>query len=332
MNPPKKVLLITVRSDVGGGPKHVYDLAKNLTDVEVYIASPLSSPYGSLYTQLAHKHFQLNHRKFSLIKLFKLIIFCRRNNINKVHSHGRGAGIYSKIMGLLGFQIIHTFHGVHLPKSRKEQLIILFESLLSFTVRKFISVSKHESLLAYKLRLSKEENTVTIQNGIDIEEFSSIKPSITRNTLGTLTRLDPHKNNLELIKFVQSLDGYKLIIAGDGEEKEMLESYIQENSLQERIKLIGQASKPAEFLSSIDTFVSSSKGEGLPYAVLEAMAAKRIIVASKVSGHVDLLDKSNLYELGNFNSFKQALQSADNHFDMKNFDLKQMAQKVSKLY
>ena len=47
----ENVLLITLRSDVGGGPKHVYDLARGIDRKNISIAAPVSPPYGKKYKE-----------------------------------------------------------------------------------------------------------------------------------------------------------------------------------------------------------------------------------------------------------------------------------------
>lgn len=328
----KKVLLITVRSDTGGGPKHVYDLASNIQNTQIYIASPMTAPYGALYKKVASSHFEIEHRNFSFKKLISLIKFCKEKNIHTIHSHGRGAGIYSRLMSIFGFDIIHTFHGVHFPKSYKERFILFLERFLGLLTKSFISVSNEESCIALKLGLAKKEQISVIPNGIDLKRFSKFKSSKKNKVLGTLTRLDPHKNNLELINFIKKLNGYKLLIAGDGQQRKEIEKHIESEKLEDKVKLLGSVNNVPEFLSSIDTFVTASVGEGLPYAVLEAMAAKRRIVASRVSGHIDLLQEDNLYKLGDFESFKDKLLSAGSSFDMKDYDIQEMVKRISLFY
>ena len=87
----KKILLITVRADTGGGPKHVYDILKGLqNDFDFYLAAPPKEYYSESFQKLSKGYLPIAHRKFSLLTLFKIFLFCRKNHITTIHSHGFG--------------------------------------------------------------------------------------------------------------------------------------------------------------------------------------------------------------------------------------------------
>lgn len=327
----KKVLYITARSDFGGGPKHVHELVESIENVECYIVSPKTEPYYSIYKKIAKSHIEIAHRRFSIFKLAEILLFCKLNSISIIHSHGRGAGIYSRLLGLFGFKVVHTFHGVHKPKSMKENLVLFIESILKHVTDTFISVSETEKINALNLGLANRSNIVVINNGIDLSSINTKERNSTK-VLGTLTRFDPHKNNMELLSFLKGLGEYELIIGGDGEQKDEIQNFIRKNNLDDRVKLVGFVENKEEFFNRIDIFVSASLGEGLPYAILEAMAYKKKIVASDVTGHRDLLTTNDLYELGNFQSFKDKISRKRTSYDMSKFDINYMSKKIFETY
>ena len=97
----KKILLITVRADTGGGPKHVYDILEGLqNDFDFFIAAPDNERYSNDYKALAKEFLPIPHRKFSLTTLLEIYLFCRKHNIQIIHSHGFGAGLYSRLLGI----------------------------------------------------------------------------------------------------------------------------------------------------------------------------------------------------------------------------------------
>lgn len=304
-NLKKKVLYITVRSDFGGGSRHLCDLiigSKN--KYEVSVAAPSFGKFYSCFQKHSDCFLSIPYRRFSLISFFKLLIHIKAKDINIVHSHGRGAGIYSRLLGLFGVPVVHTFHGIHYGDSFFEKLKLLLEIPLSFLSKRTVCVSDQEFILLKKLNI--HHNCEVIYNGVDMK---NVEASVFDNerVIGSLTRLDPHKNNSELIKFMAHLEGYKLIIAGDGEEKEFLMDLVKKLKLEERVFFLGYCSNIEYFFDSIGIFASASKGEGLPYSVLEAMARGKKIIASRVDGHVQLLGEGNLYKLGDFSSFAEKL-------------------------
>lgn len=287
----KTVLLMSIRSDQGGGPRHVLDLAQHLKrrGHAVYVASPLDAPYGRYFAHDFNGHFLLPHRRFSLLAWLRLAKFIKQKNIQVVHSHGKGAGIYSRLLGLFGIPVVHTFHGLH-PKSLFARMLEFF---LSFLTLKLICVSSSELSKARKLGIPPAK-LIELPNGMDFTRFNQGNPP--SKVLGTLSRLDPHKGNLRLIQLMTSLpEEFTLRIAGDGEQREQLRNEISRLGLQNRVSLIGEVSDPVAFLQTISIYVSCSEGEGLPFAILEAVASQKPIVASNVTGHQDLLPKECLF-------------------------------------
>ncbi|CBW25294.1 putative glycosyltransferase [Halobacteriovorax marinus SJ] len=322
----KNILYISARSDTGGGPKHLYDLVTHIETSHVYIAAPLEEPYGKLFIKNSKGFLKLPHRKFQVNTFFKLLIFCKENNINTIHSHGRGAGIYSRLLSPFGFDVIHTFHGVHRPKNLKERIIIFIESILKFFTKKFISVSDSEMKNAINLNLANERDLVVIPNGINTSKFKNI-PLGPSNTIGTISRLDPHKNNLELVQFMEELPHLKLLIAGDGEEWEYLNSIAPKN-----VEFLGKIEDIPKFLERISIFVSASKGEGLPYSLLEAISSNRKVLVSNVTGHKDLLTQDYLYELGNKSSFLNKINNARSAQFQNKYEIKNCILETVKVY
>lgn len=306
MNKCLNILLITARSDVGGGPRHVKDLAKNLSNsFKVFIASPKDLPY---YIQFKDFPFvEIPHRKFSLIACLRLLFFCKKNDIRLIHSHGQGASIYSFFLSLWGYEIIHTFHGVHLPNSRIEKLKAYINRFIARQFKEFIFVSKSEMKHSQHLQPLESKEHNIIPNGVCPEEIKekTINKTDARKKfklpengiiLGILSRLDPHKNNENLISWCSRFpDNFFLAIAGEGESRKLIEQKIKSLNLQNKVFLLGEINDPEVFLSAIDLYISNSKGEGLPYSVLEAMALDIPVLLSRVSGHIDLVSEDNLF-------------------------------------
>ena len=114
-----KILLVTLRADWGGGPQHVDLLINNISEkFEIYVTCPNDKPYYEKWKNnpKVKDIFILPHRKFSFKKLIGLSNFVKNHNIEIIHSHGKGAGIYSRLLKLFNYnlKIIHTLHGFHI--------------------------------------------------------------------------------------------------------------------------------------------------------------------------------------------------------------------------
>ena len=120
--------------------------------------------------------------------------------------------------------------------------------------------------------------------------------------IGTLGRLSGEKNQALLIESARLLREQhpeafarmRLLIAGDGPERGMLESLIRRYTLDDAITLGGFMPREL-FFKRIDLFVLCSKIENLPLCILEAIAARRPVIATRVGGIPDLIqDDSGL--------------------------------------
>jgi glycosyltransferase involved in cell wall biosynthesis/peptidoglycan/xylan/chitin deacetylase (PgdA/CDA1 family) len=103
-----------------------------------------------------------------------------------------------------------------------------------------------------------------------------------------VARLHPIKDQLGLVASMQHLrqrcPDARLLIAGDGEMRAELEALIDSGGLADHVTLLGQRSDVPALLGASDVFVLSSRSEGLPGSILEAMAAAKPVVATRVGG------------------------------------------------
>ena len=119
------------------------------------------------------------------------------------------------------------------------------------------------------------EKSVVILNPVDDKFFNIIRENKVRNII-TFGRLEPQKNHILLIhafsKVADAFPNENLIIYGEGSLRKELEKEIKDNNLEGRVFLPGNTSNVEEKLSSAKLFVLSSDYEGLPNALMEAMA------------------------------------------------------------
>ncbi len=111
---------------------------------------------------------------------------------------------------------------------------------------------------------------------------------------------------------------FHLSIAGDGEERGMLETLTQELGLAENVEFLG--SRPRDFiaqelLSRTDIFVNPSLQEGLPTTVIEGLMASCVVVATDVGGTIEISKHDDLIiaEPGNVENLSQKIAFAIEH-------------------
>ncbi|MBA7847947.1 glycosyltransferase [Klebsiella sp. RHBSTW-00465] len=314
----KKVLFITSRTDMGGGPKHLLQLIENIDNenFEVYLACPTNKPFYQRYQEKVDSgnFFLLEHRVFNFKYLYKLHIFCKRNNILIIHSHGRCAGVFSRFLKLLCAKrlIIHTFHGLNIAEDKslktlvRNSVYIFTEKLFSLYTDNFIYVSKGEEAIAVSKGIVKniEKNNVII-NGVHIPETPPIKSPKSKSIMKfvVISRFDFQKNTELLIDVLKKMDEVfinvpeKIVfnILGEGEDLYKLKEVIRGMGKIE-VFLHGNVNDPYEFFDESDFVLNTSRWEGLPLSVIESMARGCIPILTDVVGNRDIVENSILMD------------------------------------
>ena len=135
-----------------------------------------------------------------------------------------------------------------------------------------------------------------IRSGIDVGRFAPAGNNAGADrvlTIGTLAVLQERKGHRFLLEAVAELKvrGVKpvCLLAGTGSERKELEEMAARLGLAEEVKFLGFVADTPAFLAGVDIFVLPSLAEGLGVAALEAMAAGKAVVASRVGGLTDVI-------------------------------------------
>jgi len=220
--------------------------------------------------------------------------FLREDKIDVLHCHGYKSNFY----GLLGSRnlipAVTTNHN-WLTSHWKLKLYCLFDSLWIRRFERIVAVSEEIKRDMMKYRVP-EEKIEVIDNGIDIKRFNRQIPienlirgfSIGENVtvVGTIGSLIPEKGHIFLLKAAKELlnvrKDFKFLFVGDGPLRKTLENEARNLGIERDVIFTGQRSDIPELLSMMDIFVLPSVKEGLPMVVLEAMASKKPIIATRV--------------------------------------------------
>ena len=324
--------MITVRSDIGGGPKHVYDLSRSISNnVKLSIASPVDEPFFKKFVSTCGKHIKIPHRRFSISIFLKLLKYCREESVDIVHSHGRGAGIYSRLLALFGIKAVHTFHGAHIEKNLIGSIKNKLDQFLSPLSSAYICVSNDEKRQVLSAGWAIDQQTTVIHNGVDQKQLNHDYSELTqkeallelglqhtsKKVWGTLARLNYQKGIDDLIKEVvenrSNYEDYLFLVAGNGEEKENYSNLIKNHGVT-NIVLVGEVSNPATFLRALDGYFSFARWEGFPISVIEALAVGLPCVIRDVIGHQDLTKVCKLFNKNFFETLEATSSSNDVEF------------------
>jgi len=228
----------------------------------------------------------------------------------------------------LKLKTVFTAHGwVFNPDNdlsllRKKFYILLHKIAARFQ-DKIINVSEYDRKLAIQCGIADQKKLVTVYNGIDhhkinfldkrtarkvlekiiasaaptkagIQNRSQFEPRMTDSDIwiGSVGRLVTEKNYEALVEAAALIANprIKFFIIGSGLQKKRIQSLIANRGLQNRFFVIENLSPAAPYLKAFDIFTLSSIKEGMPYTLLEAMAAELPIVTTRIGGMTEIID------------------------------------------
>ncbi len=363
-NDKKNILLLSLRADYGGGPEHIWQLVnKSSEKSNFFIACPKDKPYWSRYIGLLSiQHLcELPHRQFKLGALIKLIKFIHIHQIQLIHTHGKGAGIYGRLSSLVTkIPCIHTPHGIHVGSYGlfKKALYRLYENISAYKLKHIFFVSKSEQEQAKIIKLWASIPNTVINNGVNsIKHEQSIrwrkqlrkKLNVSDKTflIATLSRFDYPKNMYEAYEITKQCPNLVFIWIGDGEDKKILEEKSKNKGVH-NIIFTGFTDTPSKFLAASDVYLSTSRWEGMPLGVLEAMASGLPVIASDVAGNCDVVQEGVTgfrYPLGDTRKASgylnllskntklyNKLSNEALHIQKNEYSVQTMAQKIQTIY
>ena len=139
-------------------------------------------------------------------------------------------------------------------------------------------------------RYNFKKKIVVIPNWIDTDLFKPIKTKRKKNSIISIGRLVSQKDYTLLLKSIKHINnGYSVTLIGDGPEKKDLLSLAKKYNINLNIINKVDNRQIPEYLNSHELFISTSRYEGNPKAVLEAMSCAMPIVATNVIGNSDII-------------------------------------------
>lgn len=224
----------------------------------------------------------------------------------------------------LGTKVIYTAHGFHFYHGAPVKNWLLYYPVERFLARwtdVIITMNQEDEQAARKFPCPRIEYVPGV--GIDLKKFARHRPrDMVRAALGiapdttfilSVGELIARKNYDVAIDALSALDTrikFCFCIAGIGDKEPELRQHIADKGLDAKIKLLGFRSDIPDLLHAADLFFFPSLQEGLPVAVMEAMACGLPIVCSRIRGNTDLIDEGlggYLVEATDTAGFTQAL-------------------------
>lgn len=233
-----------------------------------------------------------------------------------------------------GLKVIYTAHGFHFYKGAPLKNWLLYypiEKLCAHWTDVLITINHEDYALAQK-KMKAQTVCYVPGVGIDTERFRTTvvnnnakraEIDVPNNALLLLSvgELNQNKNHETVIKALAQIKRKDVhyAIAGQGELKEYLEKMAAGLDIAEQVHLLGFRTDVAELYKTADVFVHPSYREGLPVAIMEAMASGLPVVCSKIRGNADLIDKNSgmLFDPKNTDAFLKAIELLLNDTKMR---------------
>ncbi len=229
----------------------------------------------------------------SMVRKIKKIL--KETNADVVHTH-RYCAQYAVPAAILA-GVKHRVHTIHNIAQKENGRLARKLNRFFFKHCHVIPVALSELIresIVKEYRIEKEKIHVVF-NGIDLSRCIPKDDYTIKDVFKILHigRFSTQKNHIGLLKAFQLFhDKYsdsELWLIGDGEKKNEIEQYVQDNNLENNVRFLGLQENVYEYLHNADVFVLPSNYEGIPMTLIEAMGTGLPIVATNVGGIPDML-------------------------------------------
>jgi glycosyltransferase involved in cell wall biosynthesis len=230
-----------------------------------------------------------------------LVRLLRRERVDVIHSHKFGSNVWAVILGRLARVPVVVAHEHTWSYEGQPLRRFLDRRLIARRSDAFVAVSHEDRRRMIEIEKIDPDDVAFVPNGIDalpagdrgkVRSELGIEPGAP--VIGAVAVLRPQKALHLLVRAAAELASahpqLRVLIAGEGPEREPLETLVRELGLEDAVTLLGLRRDIPDVLAALDVAVVSSDFEGTPLAVLEYMDAGLPVVATRVGGLPDLIE------------------------------------------
>jgi len=323
---PIRVLRVIARLNMGGPALHVTYLARGLASrgyETTLVAGDVARGEESMAFVAERAGVEIVplpglSRELSPLRdavaAWRVAQIIRRVRPDIVHTHTAKAGAVGRMAALLAGPgrrpvVVHTFHGHVLRGYFGRVGTLLFraiETMLARTTDRLVAVSPEVRDELVALRVAPERKFSVVRLGIELEprvRFDGDAAEVRRRhgigadkfVVGWFGRMTAVKRTEDLLTMLagvreRGVDAL-LLLVGDGDDRERLEQRAHDLGLARSCLFLGYQDDVAPWYAICDAVVLTSASEGTPVTIIEALAAGRAVVATRVGGVPDVVDE-----------------------------------------
>lgn len=325
-----------------------------------FINEPCIIPNCDNYYDVKFARFPFSKTNMKAYKQLKKLI--QENNYDIIHCHTPVAGVLTRLAARKNknITVIYTAHGFHFFKGAPLLNWLIYYPVERFCARytdKLITINKEDYERAKQFKLRKNGKVYYVPGvGIDLNKIENIKVDIKKKkaelgiqentpvllSVGELIKRKNHETVLKVLRQIKDKN-FVYLICGRGVLMEHLQNLTKQLGLESKVKFLGFRKDIAEICKAADLFIFPSYQEGLPVALMEAMATGLPVIASNVRGNRDLIAKENLFEPNDVaaltNLIKKQLEAIENkelkkvnYANLEQYSLKNILKQMTEIY
>jgi len=337
---------VIARLNMGGPALHVAYLTKGLASRgyrTTLVAGSLARGEGSMSFVAEQLGVEVQsvsqlHREISLLRdavaTRRLVELIRRERPHIVHTHTAKAGALGRVAAVLAGEprpiVVHTFHG-HVLRGyfgpARTAAFRLVETALAKVTDALIAVGPQVRDDLVALGVAPAEKFHVVRLGVELETRTDVDADARaearrllgipeeRFVVGWVGRMTGIKRTGDVLLTLKGLRergvDAVLCMIGDGPDRERVERQAHELGIARHCLYLGYQDDVARWYSLLDAFLLPSANEGTPVTAIEALAAQRPVVATRVGGVPDVVREGEdgfLAEVGDVDGLVDALE------------------------
>lgn len=256
--------------------------------------------YGIIIHNVDIARSPFSFRNYKAYKQIRDIV--KEQKIEFIHCNTPVGGAIGRLLRYKVEKVIYEAHGFHFYKGAPKKNWILYYSIEKALASKtdvIITINKDDYEVACKRLHPKTKVYYVPGVGIELEkwnEYTDIREEcgIEEKDFVVLTvgRLEKNKNHETILNAISQIEHQhvKLVICGDGVNREMLQNKAADMGLRNKVIFLGNRTDMTNIYHMADCFVMASYREGLSRAIMEAMACGLPCIVSDIRGNRDLID------------------------------------------